>query len=90
MNETRIPLVVVTGEEIPLSVASNVSANVDVDLAVIASVGEHYDGPLLVTPGEAAQILDTAGKIVDGEIAVEAIPNCYGLISWNGAVLTVS
>ena len=49
-----------------------------------------YTGPTTVTPTQSTQILETRNLIVNENITVEPIPNCYGLISWHGSVLTVS
>ena len=49
-----------------------------------------YDGPYTVTPGAAAQTLATNGKRMTADVVVGAIPQNYGLITWNGSVLTVS
>ncbi len=49
-----------------------------------------YEGPYTVVPARTAQTLHTAGTIAARDIIVEAIPQNYGLITWNGAVLTVS
>ena len=49
-----------------------------------------YEGAYTITPGTEAQILDTAYKITTDQIVIEAIPNNYGLITWNGSYLTVS
>lgn len=49
-----------------------------------------YDGPVVITPSLDQQELQTAGTLVRDNIIVEPIPSNYGLITWNGAVLTVS
>lgn len=49
-----------------------------------------YDGSYSITPGAEAQILETAYKVSIENIVIEAIPNNYGLITWNGSALTVS
>ena len=49
-----------------------------------------YDGGYTVTPSDSAQVLDTAGKLMAENLTVEAIPSNYGLITWDGATLTVS
>lgn len=51
---------------------------------------EVYDGPTEVTPSGIAQILNTSGKEMASNITVNPIPSNYGLITWNGTVLTVS
>ena len=48
-----------------------------------------YPGPYEVTPGEAAQVLGTAGLLMDGDVTVGPIPSNYGRIAWNGSTLTV-
>lgn len=49
-----------------------------------------YDGPTTVTPTRDTQILETIGKALDANITVNPIPSNYGLITWNGSILTVS
>ena len=49
-----------------------------------------YAGPYEVTPSAEKQTLRTAGRLPSGDIVVNPIPSNYGLITWNGSVLTVS
>lgn len=49
-----------------------------------------YDGPCEVTPTDEVQELNTAEKVLLSNIIINPIPSNYGLITWNGAVLTVS
>lgn len=49
-----------------------------------------YEGEYVVTPSNTAQTLETAGKLVARNITINPIPSNYGLIAWNGSVLTVS
>lgn len=51
---------------------------------------EAYEGIYEVTPSAETQTLDTAGKRLTQAVTVKPIPSNYGLITWNGAVLTVS
>lgn len=51
---------------------------------------EEWPGPYEVTPGAGAQTLATAGKLMTGDLTVGAIPSNYGLVTWDGSVLTVS
>lgn len=51
---------------------------------------EAYTGSYTVTPSSETQTLQTNGKRMTGDITVNPIPSNYGLITWNGAVLTVS
>ena len=49
-----------------------------------------YGGPYEVIPRPRQQVLSTKGKTLDGDIIVHPIPNNYGLVIWDGAVLTIS
>jgi len=49
-----------------------------------------YGGPYEVTPSSSAQTVHTSGKSLAGDITVNPIPSNYGLVTWNGSVLTVS
>ena len=49
-----------------------------------------YSGEYIVTPAAETQTLSTAGyKLIDN-ITINSIPSNYGLITWDGSVLTVS
>ena len=49
-----------------------------------------YEGPYEVTPTQDTQILSTAMKMAVEDIVINPIPSNYGLITWDGSVLTVS
>ena len=49
-----------------------------------------YSGVYEVTPSLETQVLNTAGSLLDQNITVNPIPSNYGLITWDGSVLTVS
>lgn len=49
-----------------------------------------YTGPTQVTPSAETQTLSTTNKTVTADIIINPIPSNYGLITWNGSVLTVS
>lgn len=49
-----------------------------------------YPGPYEVTPTQQTQTLPTTGFIMGHDVVVNPIPQNYGLITWNGSVLTVS
>jgi len=53
-------------------------------------IAEYYDGDYSITPTGYEQIIPIQGKTGRHDITVGAIPNNYGLITWNGATLTVS
>lgn len=75
----------------PLSYAGTVQAyDLSVDTAIETITGDHYDGPVEVTPTQETQTLATQGLFVDENIVINPIPSNYGLITWDGSVLTVS
>lgn len=51
---------------------------------------EEYSGPTIITPSGETQILNTAGLLVTADLTINPIPSNYGLITWNGSILTVS
>lgn len=51
---------------------------------------EVYTGETEVTPTEYTQTLYTRGLLVPENITINPIPTNYGLITWNGSVITVS
>lgn len=49
-----------------------------------------YTGDYTVTPSSETQTLQTNNLRMTDNITIEPIPNNYGLITWNGSVITVS
>lgn len=49
-----------------------------------------YEGDYVVTPTQSTQTLSTAGMKMTGNVTINPIPNNYGLITWNGSIITVS
>lgn len=50
-----------------------------------------YAGPYEVTPRAHEQVtLPTEGLLMGADVTINPIPSNYGLITWNGATLTVS
>lgn len=54
------------------------------------STVETYSGATTVNPSQQTQVLATAGKLVESNITINPIPSNYGLITYDGSVLTVS
>lgn len=50
----------------------------------------YYTGPTEVTPAQQTQVLQTAERAVSRNIIINPIPSNYGLVTWDGATLTVS
>lgn len=55
-----------------------------------AGIAQEYSGVYNVTPTSEQQILPTANRILRQNVTIGPIPSNYGLITWNGSVLTVS
>lgn len=72
------------------SIESEDSLDFTIDNDITCTVKSPYEGPYSVIPLQVQQILETSNKNLDQNIVVEAIPSNYGLITWNGSVLTVS
>lgn len=51
---------------------------------------EPYEGDYIVTPSTEEQVLLCEGKSMTENVVVEAIPNNYGLITYNGFELSVT
>lgn len=51
---------------------------------------DYYTGETVITPTQETQTLVTTGKLIPADIVINPIPNNYGLITWDGTVLTVS
>lgn len=56
----------------------------------ILPITDIYGGAYEITPTNASQTLETAHLMMRENVVVNPIPSNYGLIAWNGAVLTVS
>lgn len=50
----------------------------------------NYTGTYEVTPTSEVQVLPTENRTLTRDIVINPIPSNYGLITWNGSVLTVS
>lgn len=49
-----------------------------------------YTGEVEITPSESVQVLSTDHTTLYSNITIDSIPSNYGLLSWDGSVLTVS
>ena len=49
-----------------------------------------YTGATEVTPSADTQTLATEGLMMTANITINPIPSNYGLVTWDGATLTVS
>ena len=84
--------------DVPLGIESQVPVRISVfeeqtialDVQDTGAFMRQYTGPTEVTPSGETQVLSTNGYFMGSDITVDPIPSNYGLITWNGAVLTVS
>ena len=54
------------------------------------SPGESFEGPYEWTPSEDTQTVPISEKKATQNIVINPIPSNYGLITYNGSVITVS
>ena len=79
-------------ERIPIELSVDVSSDCGIELSGIDVDGlpSEYRGAYSVTPNSETQILSTANRMMGQNVVINPIPNNYGLITWDGSVLTVS
>lgn len=59
-------------------------------LSGAAPITPAYSGPYEYTPTQGTQTVEISGKRATENIVINPIPSNYGLITWDGSVLTVS
>ena len=57
---------------------------------IVVPVADYYDGEYELTPSQEEQTIPIIGKTARQNITLNPIPSNYGLITWDGATLTVS
>lgn len=86
----RIPMQITGEKSLPMSVTASEEIRCTLGAAFqMASVPE-YEGAYEFTPSDSEQTIATEGELLTQDIVVHAIPNNYGLVTWDGVVLTVS
>jgi len=85
-----VHLTVTGGESVPLAVDAPRRVPLEAGVPYIGGMLPEYTGPTTVTPSGSEQTLATAGRSMGRDIVVGPIPSNYGLVSWDGSVLTVS
>jgi len=79
-----------TDFEIPITLLDSESADLEIDVADYQIYPDEYEGSYNVVPKTTEQVLKTKGKMMAYDVTVEKIPDCYGLVTWNGSFLRVS
>lgn len=60
------------------------------ELSIVGGIVPVYHGEYNVTPSAETQTLPTEGMMLRRNVVIAPIPSNYGLITWNGSILTVS
>lgn len=74
----------------PISFESQGPINIDFGEYVEVHITDYFDGAYQYTPTQSTQTIPIVGKTARSNITINPIPSNYGLITWNGAILTVS
>lgn len=76
----------------PFNIAFGSSPQFDVSFGSVTEVPvtDFFDGEYEYTPTDTEQTIPIIGLTARRNITIDPIPSNYGLITWNGAVLTVS
>ena len=87
-------MAVISGDIAPILIVSgNLGGILDVSGNISVPESERvpeYTGDYTFTPSGREQTVEIAGMKAVQNITINPIPNNYGLITWNGSVLTVS
>ncbi len=83
-------LEILPDRDLELRVREDAQIDLEIEAEIIDGGGEPYSGEYRVRPQPYEQELPTMNKRMERNIVVEAIPDNYGLITWDGSVLTVS
>ncbi len=76
--------------QVTADLSGNISASAELVTILRHSGMDTYDGAYEFTPTQQEQIAPTAHKVLLENIIINPIPSNYGLITYNGSVLTVS
>ena len=81
-----------SGSEIVVTpeLSGNVSADAEIVTKVRVTQYPDYSGEYEFTPTQETQTIPTDHTVLFDNITINPIPSNYGLITWNGATLTVS
>ena len=91
VNCCTIPLFISETEfEVGLSVLDTEPFGIEIDATGYPVYPDTYTGTCNVVPKMTEQVLKTKGLTLLDNVTVEKIPDCYGLITWNGSFLRVS
>lgn len=75
--------------EYGLQIEGTETIPIQLETAVQIISGDHYHGAYTFTPTNEVQVVDIHGLVADEDIVIDAIPSNYGLVEWDGSILTV-
>ena len=73
--------------------SGKINGNIRVGVSLTGSLSlgvPTYNGPYSIIPSNETKTLSTRNKTLNQNITIEPIPSNYGLVTWNGSVLTIS
>lgn len=77
-------------EDLNLSLSSSEAYNLEIGEITIAGHYEDYEGSYHFTPSARTQTIPVENMHTLSDIIIDPIPSNYGLITWDGSVITVS
>lgn len=80
---------ITAGASVAASVSTSAALGVDIGTQVYRTP-DPYLGAYEATPTQETQTFATSGMTMTADFVVNPIPSNYGLIEWDGSVLTVS
>lgn len=88
----RIELDVLNDTPVPLDVGEQTSVEWGSReyVPIVTTELPDWTGPYEATPTQETQVFDMNGYAMRGSFTVNPIPSNYGLVTWNGVVLSVS
>lgn len=85
-----IKLTVITSETATLKVDGPEAAELTAESSILIDRSTIYEGAYEWTPSAEAQYIPIADQKATENIKINPIPSNYGLITWDGSILTVS
>ena len=102
LNDVAVPVDAVSTHVFPVSVAvtdvglpvecgnNAVTIPVTFGMSMRSADFPWYDGAYEFTPSQEAQTIEIQDMVAARNITINPVPENYGLITWNGSVLTIS
>lgn len=76
--------------DVAVSGSETIGTATDSQIVINRIEADEYIGPYEVTPSATEQVLEIRNKKATQNIIVNPIPNNYGLVTWDGVMLTIS